>query len=81
MSARNVIDLINEIESAVLVEASFGVGMENRIKIKVHSEKDYLKWDYFIEKVKGRKIPLKIVKQYPIITFVFPRYTSELEDA
>lgn len=55
--------------------------MENRIKIKVHSEKDYLKWDYFIEKVKGRKIPLKIVKRYPIITFVFPRYTSELEDA
>ncbi len=46
---------------------------ENHIILKILSEKDYLKWDYFCERVdEGCSGRIKIKKEYPLIYFILP---------
>ena len=51
--------------------------VENHIIIEILSEKDYLKWDYFCEKVDfmcNKRV--KIKREYPRLTFIFPTSDS-----
>lgn len=47
--------------------------VENHIIIEILSEKDYMKWEYFCEKVDyfcNKRVQIK--KEYPKLTFIFP---------
>lgn len=81
MNTSNIIKEINSIEGIVLKEANFGIGSENRLTIHILNKKDYLKWEYFIERMKEHKVNIKVKKRYPAVTFVFPSPNETFKEA
>lgn len=72
-------NLLNEFKNAEnlrIKNFSFGVGAQKRVEIEILSNRDYLKWDYFVYKLrqKSEKEKIKnivIKKNYPLLSFSF----------
>lgn len=81
MDAKNLMNQINEIDGVILTGVNFGMGIENRIKMKITNEEDYSKWMYFIKRLKQSKCDVKIHIDLPNMTFLFPQFRGDMERA
>ena len=75
---REIIKKLNDIEGVVVKEANVGFGSANKISIEIEKESDYIKWSYFLEKLKEEKPFIQIKKAWPQLTFIFPNKTVDL---
>lgn len=67
--------VIAEIDDLCLVSANFGVGTQNKVKVKIKNSKNIEKWKYFCkqceEQLQSYRIAIK--KAFPYMVFLFPR--------
>ena len=68
---REIIKKLNDIEGVVVKEANVGIGNANKLTITIKKEEDYIKWSYFLEKLRQQKKPIQVKKAWPDLTFVF----------